>query len=52
MVNKGEMCGAEGMNQELGMDTHTTVYKIDSHKDLLCSTGNSVIYDHLYEKRI
>ena len=30
---------------------HTTVYKIDN-KDVPYSTGNSIFWDNLYEKRI
>lgn len=42
MVIKGEMWG-EGKIWSLGL-THTTICKIDTNKNLLYNTGNSIQY--------
>ena len=39
MVTEGETWG--GLNQELVMNTHTTVYKMDSQQDPLHGSGAS-----------
>ena len=40
MATKGERGG--GINQEFGINIHTTVYKIDKQQGLLYSTGNYI----------
>ena len=51
MVTKGKHGGGGGINQELGMNTHTLLYiRQITNKDLLYSTGNSTLSDNLYGK--
>ena len=36
----------------MGLTLYTTMYKIDTHENLLCSTGNSVLWGDLNGKEI
>ena len=52
MVTKWETWWG-GIKQDVGMNIHTLLHVREiTNKDLLCSTGNLISYDNLYEKTL